>query len=139
MPREALYSERLGEANKGSLVSLDGVAVPEGCSEIEIEYEDLSDPDAGRSQDGTMWAGKMGTIRKLVCSWNALLPSSVAAIEKAVRNKNSVMVEFYDDGSGSYFTSAFYAGNRKTKKVTFFPGKERISLSFNLIEISPYQ
>jgi hypothetical protein len=127
-----------GVTNIGSLVSIAGVNVPKGASTLVINYYDVSDPDSGNSINGSMWKGYVGSKRKLEITWNALYPTVIETILTAVKGKNSFAVKFYDPESGSYVTSNFYAGDRKTDFKWFYRNHELIGLTMSLIEVDCY-
>lgn len=130
---------RLHTTNLGSLVSVNGIQVPKGCSTLSITYQDTSDSDSGRSPlTGSMWKGYIGTLRTLKCSWNSLYPDHTRKILQAVKGLNRFPVQFYDPESGEYVTSDFYVGDRSTDIKTFFRNHELIGLSLTLIENDPY-
>lgn len=127
-----------GVTNIGSLVSIAGVNVPKGASTLVINYYDVSDPDSGNSINGSMWKGYVGSKRKLEITWNALYPTVIQTVLTAVKGLNSFPVEFYDPESGSYVTSNFYAGDRKTDFKWFYNNHELIGLTMSLIEVDCY-
>ena len=130
---------RLHTTNLGSLVSVNGVQVPKGCSTLSITYQDTSDSDSGRSGlTGSMWKGYIGTLRTLKCVWNSLYPDHIREILQAVKGLNKFPVQFYDPESGEYVTSDFYVGDRSTDIKTFYRNHELIGLSLTLIENDPY-
>jgi hypothetical protein len=127
-----------GVTNIGSLVSIAGVNVPKGASTLVINYYDVSDPDSGNSINGSMWKGYVGSKRKLEITWNILYPTMIQSVLTAVKGKNSFPVRFYDPESGSYVTSNFYAGDRKTDFKWFYRNHELIGLTMSLIEVDCY-
>lgn len=130
---------RLHTTNLGSLVSVNGIQVPKGCSTLSITYQDTSDSDSGRSSlTGSMWKGYIGTLRTLKCAWNSLYPDHIREILQAVKGLNRFPVQFFDPESGEYVTSDFYVGDRSTDIKTFFRNHELIGLNLTLIENDPY-
>lgn len=130
---------RLHTTNLGSLVSVNGIQVPKGCSTLSITYQDTSDSDSGRSPlTGSMWKGYIGTLRTLKCAWNSLYPDHTRKILQAVKGLNRFPVQFYDPESGEYVTADFYVGDRTTDIKTFWRNHELIGLSLTLIENDPY-
>lgn len=130
---------RLHTTNLGSLVSVNGIQVPKGCSTLSITYQDTSDSDSGRSSlTGSMWKGYIGTLRTLKCAWNSLYPDHIREILQAVKGLNRFPVRFFDPESGEYVTSDFYVGDRSTDIKTFFRNHELIGLNLTLIENDPY-
>ena len=126
---------RLHTTNLGSLVSVNGIQVPKGCSTLSITYQDTSDSDSGRSPlTGSMWKGYIGTLRTLKCSWNSLYPDHTRKILQAVKGLNRFPVQFYDPESGEYVTSDFYVGDRTSDIKTFYSNHELIGLNLTLIE-----
>lgn len=130
---------RLHTTNLGSLVSVNGIQVPKGCSTLSITYQDTSDSDSGRSPlTGSMWKGYIGTLRTLKCAWNSLYPDHTRQILQAVKGLNRFPVQFYDPESGEYVTADFYVGDRTTDIKTFWRNHELIGLNLTLIENDPY-
>ena len=127
-----------GVTNIGSLVSIAGVAVPRGASTLAITYYDVSDPDSGNSMTGSMWKGYIGSKRKLEIKWNAAYPTLIKTVLTAVKGQNSFAVQFYDPESGTYVTSNFYAGDRKSEYVWFYKDHEMLDLTMSLIEVDCY-
>lgn len=129
---------RLSVENRGSLISINNVPIPKGCSEISVGYQDLSDSDSGRSMNGIMWKGYIGTVRIIKTRWNALTPVNIRKLLQSVKASNGFPVEFYDPESGDYVTSEFYVGDRDASVKQFFKNGELIGLTMNLTEVKPY-
>ena len=130
---------RMSVTNRGSLISVNGVAVPKGCSTLSIVYQDLSDADAGRGAlDGTMWKGYIGTVRTLQCAWNSMYPDHIRDILMAVRASNGFPVEFYDAETGKYAKRDFNVGDRTCDFQCFYKNHELIGLKMNLTEVEAY-
>ena len=130
---------RLSTTNNGFITSIAGISIPRGCSAVQVKYANLSDSQAGRGMDGTMWPGIFAQVRTLSCNWNGLRPDQIQAILSSVKCSNGFDVTWYDPESGSYQTSQFYAGDRTADVKCFYNNHELIGLQMNLIEITPYR
>lgn len=105
-------------------------------SSFSVEYEDVSASNAGRTEDGTMWKLKIGTVRKLSLEWQNIDSRLVQNVLSAFETEY-FWVTFYNPKTTSYVESQFYAGN---KTMPLYSGALNIwtSLQVNLIERSVY-
>lgn len=111
--------------------SVDGVAVK--CpSSYKWSLEDVSSPDAGRTEDTVMDKMRIGQIVKLDLSWNGLTMDEAAAILKAF-NPEYINVCYLDAMQGKYVTSEFYVGNRSAPLYSAATGRWS-NVVFNIIE-----
>ena len=90
--------------------TVDGVPVV--CpSDYQFELEDVSSSEAGRTEDVTMQKMRIGQVRALSLTWNAVSVSDAATILTAF-NPEYITVKYLDAMAGGYVTSEFYVGNR---------------------------
>lgn len=75
--------------------------------------EDVSQPDAGRTEDAVMWKKRIGRVRALELEWWNIPTSKVSQILQAFDDEY-YQVEFWDALTGTWVTSTFYTGNRST-------------------------
>ena len=126
----------LGVKPYGSADPYTTIRVPSAYS---CELEDVSQPDAGRTQDGQMHKKRMGQLRKLELEWWNIPTSEVTALLQAFQEEY-LWVKFWDPVRGKYSEQIFYVGNRT---MPAYSGDLDIwtNLKFNLIQrnlISPY-
>lgn len=117
------------------IISVDGVALPKTPSAFSWTEEDLSNAEAGRSEDGVMHKNRIGMIRGVQLEWRNL---PLETMQRIIRmfTPEYVTVVYIDpavDSSYGYRRSeVFYVGNRNlTVKNAALNICEK--LSFNLI------
>lgn len=111
--------------------SVDGVAVR--CpSTYKWALEDISAPDAGRTEDTVMDKKRIGQIVKLDLSWNGLTLGEASTVLKAF-NPEYFNVCYLDAMQGKFVTSEFYVGNRS---VPLYDARRGLwsNVTFNIIE-----
>ena len=103
-------------------------------SSLQIDEEDVSSPEAGRTEDGKMHKMKIGTLRSISVSWRNLKSEELKTILEAVRDEY-LQVYFYDPSAGKHTSSEFYIGNRT---MAIYNGDLDLwqNLSFKFIERS---
>lgn len=117
------------------IISVDGRALPVCPSSYSWELEDLSDSEAGRSEDNEMHKNRTGQIRGLKLEWSNLPIQTMQKILKMF-NPEYVEVLYIDPLTDPYFgyrrTEVFYTGNRT---LALYNARLNIceKLSFNLI------
>lgn len=98
------------------IISVDGVALPECPSKYSWELEDLSDANAGRTEDYAMHKNRGAQIRGLKLEWNNLPLQTMQRILKMF-NPEYVDVLYIDPLTDAYFgyrrSDIFYTGNRQ--------------------------
>ena len=126
-------------ADYDPVISVDGVALPVCPSLYSWEEEDLSDKDAGRSEDGMMHKNRIGKIRKISLEWQNLPIHKMYKILRMFSPEYFTVVYIdpsTDPNHGYRRQEVFYAGNRSIKlKSARLNICER--LSFNLISRDP--
>jgi len=115
------------------IVSVDGVAVrpPSG---YQWSLQDVSEPDAGRTEDALMHKLRITQKVKLQLSWNNIKTEDASAILTAF-NPEYITVEYLDPKAGGYLTKRFYVGDRSAPMYnnTIYGGVWS-NVSFNIIE-----
>lgn len=92
------------------IASVDGVAVR--CPSVyQWELYDISDADAGRTEDTTMDKKRIGQCVKLQLRWDSVPTDAVSAILTAF-NPEYISVRYLDAMRGEYRTAIFYVGDR---------------------------
>lgn len=121
------------------IISVDGVALPVCPSLFQWEEEDLSNSEAGRSEDGRMHKNRIGTIRGIKLEWQNLPLQKMQKILSMFRPEYFTVV-YIDVATDPYYgyrrQEVFYVGNR-----TLSVKNARLNicdkLSFNLISRDP--
>lgn len=101
-------------------------------STFQWSLQDVSDPDAGRTEDGLMHKMRIGQKVKIQLSWNAVTTAVASTILTAF-NPEYVSVTYLDPKEGSYQTKTFYVGDRSAPMYNGTLGLWS-NISFNIIE-----
>lgn len=112
------------------IMSVDGASVP--CpSSYKWSEEDLSESDAGRTEDGVMSKQRIGQVVKLEFEWQNVSLEDAAVILQAF-DPEYITVKYLDAKQGKFVTSDFYVGNRSTPLYNTRLGLWE-KISFNII------
>jgi len=111
--------------------SVDGVSVLCPAS-YTYKLSDISDADAGRTEDTTMDKMRIGQAVHLELSWNALTWAEASSVLRAF-NPEYINVTYMDALSGTWRTSQFYVGDRSAPMYNAQVGLWS-NISFNIIE-----
>lgn len=115
------------------IASVDGNAVK--CpSKYQYELYDVSDKDAGRTEDTKMDKKRIGQCVKLILEWDNLTTAQVSAILQAF-NPEYINVRYLDARLGAYRTSEFCVGDRTAPLYNAALGVWE-NVAFNIIERS---
>jgi len=87
------------------------IAYPSSPGGYVWELEDVSAPDAGRTEDVTMQKKRIGQVVALSLRWAGLTLAEVSTILKAF-NPEYFNVTYLDPMAGDFVTAEFYVGNR---------------------------
>ena len=113
--------------------TVDGVSVK--CpSEFQWMLQDISDSDAGRTEDTVMHKNRIGQCVKIELKWNGLRLSEIQPILEAF-NPEYIDVCYLDPLEGGYVTSEFYVGDR-TAPLYNSALDVWENVSFNIVERS---
>ncbi|MBQ3265200.1 MAG: hypothetical protein IJH07_05430 [Ruminococcus sp.] len=111
-----LYNPFWNGTDYNPIISVDGVALPICPSAFEWEEEDLSDANAGRSEDYKMHKNRGGPIRRLSLEWQHI-PIQTAQRIMSMFHPEYVTVLFVDPDTDPNYgyrrEESFYVGNRK--------------------------
>lgn len=101
-------------------------------STYQWDEEDISQPDAGRTEDGLMHKKMIRKAVKLSVSWQNLRIEDISSILQ-IFDHEYLSIEYLDAKQGTWQTKTFYVGNRTTP---MYNSRLNIwsTLSFNLIE-----
>ena len=105
------------------------IPIPSGYT---FNASDVSDSDAGRTEDTTMHKNLLGTCVHLGMEWSYISPSEAIEIMNAFSPEYFTVV-YLDARTGGYSTSVFYAGDKTATMIMTSIG-QRYNLSFNIIE-----
>ena len=113
--------------------SVDGVAVlcPSG---YKWKLQDISDSDAGRTEDTVMDKKRIGQCVKLELQWQNVTVEDAADILKKF-NPEYITLCYLDAMTGKYETSVFYVGDRSAPLYNCAKGLWS-NIAFNVIERS---
>ena len=119
------------ENSQGTKVDIRNL-IPQPAS-MEVEIEDISERDAGRTADTYMQKKTMRTICALSLSWHNLHTLNASAVLKTFNPKEYFRVTYLDPYEGSYQTKTFYLGNRT---VPMYSAELDVwsNISFKLVE-----
>lgn len=103
-------------------------------SSYQYDLQDISDSEAGRTEDTVMHKNRIGQCVKLELQWNGIDTATVSAILRAF-NPEYISVCYLDAMAGGFVTSVFYVGDRS---APLYNSKLDLweNVSFNLIERS---
>jgi hypothetical protein len=115
------------------IISVDGKAVrcPSG---YQWKLQDISDSDAGRTEDTVMVKKRIGQCVKLELEWQNITTAEASAILKAF-NPEYITICYLDAMAGKYVTSEFYVGDRSAPMYNCRKGIWS-NVAFNVIERS---
>lgn len=94
------------------IMSVDGVAV-RSPSVYQWNLQDVSSPDAGRTEDALMHKKRIAQKVKLQLAWNNIRIEDASAILNAFDDEY-VEVCYLDPKAGGYLTKTFYVGDRSS-------------------------
>lgn len=120
-------------------IVINGVSVIDP-SELQWTIQDISAPDAGRDEAGTMHPMKIGQKRTVQLGWNHIDPANAMAILAAISgNAQTFTATLPDALTGALRQGTYYVGDRqapmKIWNATKLDGQLYSKLSFTLIEV----
>ena len=116
-----------------SLLVVDGVAMPQPY-QYSWTLQDVSAPDAGRTEDALMHKDRIAQKRKIAIAWRMKDPSTAAAILQAF-DPEYISVRYWDVKDNQYETRDFYVGDREAPVKFWWVGRHMIeTISFDIIE-----
>lgn len=116
-----------------AMMKVDGVAI-RAPSSFTWGLQDISNSDAGRTDDTIMHKHRVGQKRKLSLAWNGIRPEEASKILKAF-NPEYVMVQYPDAMENANLEKEFYSGDKTAPMKTWTVNKKLYSqLSFDIIE-----
>lgn len=115
------------------LTSVDGKTVRCPTSFV-WNLQDISAPDAGRTEDTVMQKMRVGQARSISLSWSYLTTDEISVILTAF-NPEYISVTYLDPMVGGSRTSEFYVGDRSAPMYNATLDLWE-NVSFNIIERS---
>lgn len=103
-------------------------------SGYQWKLQDISDSDAGRTEDTVMDKKRIGQCVKLELSWQNITTAEASDILKKF-NPEYITICYLDAMQGNYVTSVFYVGDRSAPLYNCRKGVWS-NISFNVIERS---
>lgn len=114
------------------LQSVGGVTVK--CpSKYVYKLQDVSQSNAGRTEDGMMHKLMIGQCVKLELEWAGLTTAEVSAVLTAFNSAEYISVNYLDALDGGYKTKTFYVGDRSAPAYNTRLGLWE-NVAFNIIE-----
>ena len=116
-----------------AMIWADGVLI-KTPSVFSWGLQDISDSDAGRTDDTVMHKNRIGQKRKISLAWNNPTREETASILQTF-NPEYIMVTYPDALSGLNETREFYVGDRSAPmKIWTINNKRYSQISFDIIE-----
>ena len=119
-------------ADYNPIESVGGVSVP--CpSAYEWKESDVSDSDAGRTEDAKMHKMMIAKKVHLELAWQNITTAQASTILTAFTSSEYFSVKYLDPKAGAYQTKTFYVGDRNAPAYNIRLGLWS-KVSFNIIE-----
>ena len=120
-------------SDNNTMIKVNGAAI-KSPSKFDWGLQDVSDSEAGRTQDGTMHKNRITQKRKIDLAWSFPTKEETHAILVAF-NPEYIDVTYWDPLDGEEVTRTFYVGDRSAPVKIWTVGNQRHStVSFNIIE-----
>ena len=109
-------------------------------SSLNYEMEDVSESDAGRTEDGKMHKMRIGQVNKLDLTWQNISTTDFTTLTQMFQAE-TFYVNFYDPHLAAFHTELMYRGNISASMYSNWnyntqTGKGGIwTLSFSLIRV----
>ena len=116
--------------SNGNIGSYTYVPVP---SKYQYDLQDVSSPDAGRTEDGTMYKELITQKVKVELAWSNRSKEDVSEILTDF-NAEYLSIEYLDAMTGNYQTKKFYVGDRTSPLYNSKSGVWE-NVAFNIIEV----
>lgn len=115
------------------MLAVNGVPI-KSPSSMTIGFQDISNADAGRTQDAIMHKNLVARKRTIALSWSNPTPEEAYAILQAFYPEY-FNVTYYDPLEGATVTKNFYSGDKTAPvKIWTANNKRYESISFDIIE-----
>jgi len=119
--------------NTNKLITVDGVALPQPYL-YSWSLQDVSAPNAGRTEDALMHKDRVAQKRKIQLGWRMKSTAVASQILKAF-NPEYVSVRYFDIMDNQYEVRVFYVGDRESPVKVWQVGNHIIeTISFDIIE-----
>lgn len=115
------------------MLAVNGTAIKTPSS-MTIGFQDVSNSDAGRTQDAIMHKNLVARKRTISLSWNGVTQTEAHTILQAFYPEY-FNVTYYDPLDGATVTRTFYSGDKSAPvKIWTVNNKRYESISFEIIE-----
>lgn len=114
------------------IYSVDGNTNIPCPSAYRWKLQDISESDAGRTQDTVMSKQRIGQVVALELKWQNVSIANAATILQAF-NPEYITVRYLDAKSGGFKTAEFYVGDRNVPLYNTVKGLWS-EISFNIIQ-----
>ena len=104
-------------------------------SKFDYELEDVSEADAGRTEDGNMQKMMIGQVNKVIMEWSNI-HTPVASELMQIFKAEYFYANFLDPYTGSYHTEYMYRGNISASMYSNWDGVGVWTIGFNLIRVN---
>ena len=116
-----------------TMIQVDGVYVKTPSS-MSIGYQDVSNTDAGRTQDALMHKNMIARKVKIELQWAGPTPEEAHAILTAFAPEY-IQFTYYDPLENGVVTKTMYSGDKSAPVKIWTANNKRYSqISFNIIE-----
>ena len=109
-------------------------------SAYQYDLQDVSESDAGRTEDGKMHKKRIGQVCKISMSWNNIDTQAVSTLLQMFQPEY-LYVNYLDAYTGTYRTDYFYVGDRAAPMYTNYNTTSSTvkglwsNVAFNLIRV----
>lgn len=126
------------EGEEDRMLIIDGVRI-KSPAEYTWGWNQVSDENAGRTQDARMHVNRIAIKRKIELEWQNLTAAETYVILQAFQPEY-ITVQYHDPldspDPNALSTRTFYTGDKSAPIYSWYEGGERYEkLSFNLIEV----
>lgn len=119
--------------NSNKLIIVDNVALPQPYL-YSWSLQDVSAPNAGRTEDALMWKDRVAQKRKIQLAWRMKSTEDTAKILRAF-NPEYVSVRYFDMLDNQYESRTFYVSDRTAPIKIWQVGNHTIeTISLDIIE-----
>ncbi len=101
-------------------------------STFDYELNDVSESDAGRTEDAIMHKKRLGQVNKLILAWQNIRTPVASELMRMFQDEY-FYVNFLDPLRGTYRTLYMYRGDISASMYSHWDGTGVWTLNFNLI------
>lgn len=116
-----------------SLLIVNGVTMPQP-SVYHWSLQDVSAPNAGRTEDALMHKDRVAQKRKVKLTW-VMKDTATTSFILSAFNPEYLSIRYFDMLDNQYETREFYVGDREAPVKLWWVGRHLIeTISFDIIE-----